>query len=211
MLSAEVSLESARRDVGAAVATALPPGSVLVLPLVGAMLLPVLVPLPATLALPATLLVPGSRVARVARLGSVCAGRRRSPPTSVRRLLRLRRRTLRIAAPVRLALLRLRRGSLRGASPPLRSRLGLRRGSLRGASPPRARLLSLRGRRRGLLLSRPRSGSALPGRRPPVVIVLRIRGTRRADEHQQRGQPHRLFIRPRRPRSQCFDSAHIRA
>ena len=51
------------------------PGSVLVLPVVGAMLLPVLVPLPAALTLPAALLVPGPRIARAPLLHGV-RGRR---------------------------------------------------------------------------------------------------------------------------------------
>lgn len=215
MLPSEVSLESAGRDVVAAVAAALAPGSVLALPLVGAVLLPVLVSLPATLALPASVLVPGPRVALVTRLGSVCARRWRSAPASLRRLLRLGRRTLWTAAPVWLALLGLRRGSLRGRSPPLPALLGLRRRALRGASPSlAARLLRLRWRRGGgLLLSRSRSWSALPGR-SPVVIVLRIRGSRRADDHQQRGKARRPCIppcRPCQPRSPCPDSAHTRA
>ena len=233
MLPSEASVESLPRDVIAAVAATLGPGSVLVVPVVGAMLLPVLVPCqpPCRCQPPCWC---QARASRGLRCWGAYGARRRSAPTSAWWLLRFaadpggsrarRRAAVAAADPAagratRAALWLLWRRTLGGTAPPLPAlwRLLLRRRTLGGtACPavvvaaaalggPRAPLwrLLLR-RRRGRLRSSP-TLSLLLRWRSSAVLALRMGGRRRADERQKRGQPYRP---PMPARSQTFASVH---
>ncbi len=62
MLAAEIQAETGLRDIEAAIASALRPGSMVGSPMLGAILLPIVVPLPGALLCPTLLLLPGSRL-----------------------------------------------------------------------------------------------------------------------------------------------------
>ena len=221
MLRSEASVEAISRDVRAAVASALRPGSVLVLPVVGAMLPPVLVPLPATLTLPAALLVPCARVARAPLLHGVRGRRGAAPRLPALGLLHLLRLTLGRTAPAlllsALGLLHLLRLTLRRTAPalwlPALGLLHLRRLTLGRAAPalslPLPTLLwrmRLWWRRRWLLPAP--SLPALLRLRSATVLVLRGGGGRRANDSQQRGRSCQRDTDTCRARSRCVESVH---
>ena len=58
--ASKIESETVLRDVVTAIAAALPPSAMLVLPMLGAILLPGIMPLPATLLHPTSLLLPGA-------------------------------------------------------------------------------------------------------------------------------------------------------
>ena len=230
MLPSEVSVKAIPRDVPAAVTSTLCPGSVLVVPVVGAMLVPVLVPLPATLSLPAALLVPGPRVARAPLLHGVRARRRSAPRLAALGLLHLLRLTLGRTAPAlwlpALGLLHLLRLTLRRTAPalwlPALGLLHLRRLARPtfGRSAPSWswswpwpwswpallwRMLLWWWRRR--LLPAP-SLPALLMLRSAMVLVLRGGGGRRANDGQQRGRSCQRDADTRRTRSRCVELVH---
>jgi hypothetical protein len=214
MLPSEASVEAIPRDVPAAVAATLRPGSVLVLPVVGAMPLPVLVPLPATLTLPAALLVPGPRVARAPLLHGVRARRGSAPRLPALGLLHLLRLTLGRTAPAlllsALGLLHLLRLTLRRTAPalwlPVLGLLHLRWLTL-GRAAPALSLPALLWRmllwwRRRRLLPAP-SLPALLRWRSATVLVLRGGRGRRANDRQQRGRSCQRHTDTGRARSRC--------